>query len=146
MKNYRIDKNVTKEEANLIDEKIDEFNFSKTGINDSKSLNLALRDENGNLVGGLVGMTCYSWFYISFLWVEENLRGEGFGEQLLLEAEKQAKERGCKNSCLTTFTFQARPFYEKNGYKIFGELEDYPENESLLFMRKILKTKKAQQN
>ncbi|KAA3604630.1 MAG: N-acetyltransferase [Calditrichaeota bacterium] len=138
MKNYKIDKNVTKEEVGLIDQKIEEFNFSKTGIDDSKPLNLALRDENGNLVGGLVGMTCYGWFYISFLWVEEKLRGGKLGQKVLLEAEKEAKERGCKNSCLTTFTFQAQAFYEKNGYKIFGELEDYPENESLFFMRKKL--------
>ena len=34
--------------------------------------------------------------------------------------------RGCTGATLTTFEHQARPFYEKLGYVVFGTLEGYP--------------------
>ena len=34
--------------------------------------------------------------------------------------------RGCTGATLTTFEHQARPFYEKLGYVLFGTLEGYP--------------------
>jgi len=40
--------------------------------------------------------------------------------------EHAAKERGCTAAYLTTFSFQARPFYESLGYEVFGILDDYP--------------------
>jgi hypothetical protein len=40
---------------------------------------------------------------------------------------------------LSTFSFQARPFYERFGYEVFGELPDYPEGHSLYFMKKMLR-------
>ena len=41
-------------------------------------------------------------------------------------------------SLLSTFSFQARPFYEQLGYALIGTLEDYPEGHSLFFMTKRL--------
>lgn len=40
-------------------------------------------------------------------------------------AELYAVERGCTNAFLDTFSFQARPFYEKLGYRVFGILENH---------------------
>jgi hypothetical protein len=37
---------------------------------------------------------------------------------------------------LDTFSFQARPFYEKLGYEVFGQLEDYPRGHSRYFLQK----------
>jgi hypothetical protein len=39
---------------------------------------------------------------------------------------------------LETHSFQARPFYEKCGYKVFGTLEDYPPGHAKFFLRKRL--------
>lgn len=39
---------------------------------------------------------------------------------------------------LDTFDFQARPFYERHGYEVFGTLDDYPPGHSRFFLRKDL--------
>jgi hypothetical protein len=43
-----------------------------------------------------------------------------------LAAEAYARERGCRHVQLSTFSFQARPFYEKHGYEVFATLENCP--------------------
>ena len=96
------------------------------------------RDENGKIVGGLSGFTVWSWFTISLLAVDKESRTQGLGRQLLALAEKEARHRGCTYAVLDTFSFQARPFYEKFGYEVFGELADFPPGHSRFYMRKAL--------
>ena len=52
----------------------------------------------------------------------ETLRGRGIGTDLLRRAEAEALVRGCHGAWLDTFEFQARGFYERLGYRCFGEL------------------------
>jgi GNAT superfamily N-acetyltransferase len=65
-------------------------------------------------------------------------RGHGFGKELMKRAELYAVERGCTNAFLDTFSFQARPFYEKLGYRVFGTLENHPFGHQHYFMTKRL--------
>ena len=39
---------------------------------------------------------------------------------------------------LDTFDFQAKEFYKKQGYVVFGKLDDCPENHCRYFMKKLL--------
>ena len=55
----------------------------------------------------------------------------------MLEAERLAIVRGCVGAWLTTFTYQARGFYEGLGYEVFGALEQSPADSTRLFMRKF---------
>ena len=52
--------------------------------------------------------------------------------------EAEAIRRGCKGAYLDTFSYQARPFYEKLGYEVFGTLDDYPTGHQRFYMRKRL--------
>lgn len=128
----------TTEELVSIDGKLDAFNAQQTGFDDSQPLGLSVRDRDGHLVGGLKGSTGLRWLYIAVLWLEESHRGRGLGAALLGRAEELARERGCLGVCLTSFSFQAPGFYQRNGYEIFGELDDYPPGEKLVFLRKTL--------
>ncbi len=85
-----------------------------------------LRDEEGTLVGGLLGDTFWGWLAVHILWIDERYRGQGYGERLLAAAEEEARRRGCAHVQLDTLSFQARPFYEKLGYRVYGELADHP--------------------
>ena len=57
---------------------------------------------------------------------------------MLLALEDKARERGCEFSHLDTFSYQARPFYEKLGYEVFATLEDYPPGQQRFYMKKTL--------
>ena len=75
---------------------------------------------------GLTGETFGNWLCIHYLFVAEQLRKMGIGSDLLAAAEKEAKQRGCKNAFVDTFSFQAPEFYKKHGYKEVFSLNEYP--------------------
>jgi GNAT superfamily N-acetyltransferase len=103
-----------------------------------QQLALVLQDDEARIIGGLLGELHWGWLHVSILAVTERLRGKGWGSRLLLEAERIAIEQGCHHAWLDTFSFQARPFYERLGYTVFGELPDYPVGHSRYFLSKAL--------
>jgi GNAT superfamily N-acetyltransferase len=87
---------------------------------------ITIRDAEGKLLGGLLGATYVKWLQVQVVWMEDALRGGGYGSQLMALAEQEALRRGCSNAFVETFSFQALPFYERCGYKIFSGLPDFP--------------------
>ena len=94
---------------------------------------------DGEVIAGLVGETGWKWLHIELLWVSEEYRGRGLGRRLLRLAEQEAGRRGSQHAFLDTFDFQARPFYEREGYVVFGTQTDYPPGHSRFYMRKELR-------
>lgn len=92
----------------------------------------------GTPVGGLVGATGWGWLFIQFMWVDEAARGRGLGGELLTRAEAEAIARGCQAAWLETFGDDARQFYERHGYRVFGTLDDYPSGQTRYFLTKRL--------
>jgi GNAT superfamily N-acetyltransferase len=70
------------------------------------------------------------------VWVEESLRGQGYGTELMRVAEREALGRGCQLSRLETFALEALDFYEKLGYEVFGKIEGHPPGRTTYFMKK----------
>lgn len=99
-------------------------------------LDVMIRDSDGTLLGGLVAVTHWGWLDIGLLWLDERARGKSYGKQIMLLAEAEARRRGCKASRLTTYSFQARGFYEKLGYRVVGQYDDYPPGETHYALRK----------
>lgn len=97
------------------------FNERFLGQRELRPLAVLARD-GGRLVGGLTGATARGFLEIEFFWVEEARRGHGLGSRLLRAAEEEARRRGCHSVHLSTYEFQARPFYERHGFSLFGEL------------------------
>lgn len=89
-------------------------------------------------IGGLTGWTDHDWVFVHLLYLPEHLRGQGFGRDLMARVEAFARERGCTGIWLDTFSFQARGFYEKLGYAVFGTIEDHPVGGARYFMQKRL--------
>lgn len=114
------------------------YNRSRIPEKQYVPLVFTLFDPKGEFAGGLTGYTAYGWLFVDDLWIAEAARGKGQGRGLLLAAEAEARKRGCRNAWLDTFSFQARDFYERLGYSIFGELEDFPPGHRRYFMRKSL--------
>jgi GNAT superfamily N-acetyltransferase len=114
------------------------------GTRDWEQVTIALRDADGTIRGGLYGATMWGWLLIDGLWVDEAIRGRGYGRQLLMAAEALPIERGCLGAWLGTFDFQARPFYEQNGYRVFGELPDFPQGHNHLHLSKRFAARSTQ--
>jgi GNAT superfamily N-acetyltransferase len=93
---------------------------------------------DGQMAGGLIGDTNWSWLHISVLAVEPRHRGQGHGRALMQRAEALARERGCTGTWVDTFSFQAPGFYERLGYRQFGELPSYPDEHRRIFYSKRL--------
>jgi GNAT superfamily N-acetyltransferase len=116
-----------------------DFNVARVGESRHSPLTLFARDADGNILGGLRGVTHWGWLYVSMLVVHEDARGQGWGSRLLFEAEAEAIRRGCRHAYLDTFDYQARPFYEKHGYTLFGTLDDFPPpGHQRFFLKKTL--------
>ena len=112
--------------AQEIGDLIRAYNRSKREEAESESLNLYVEDEKGNLMAGLVAETFGNWLEIEYLFVTEELRGQGIGSKLLQRAENEAKNRNCRFAFVNTYQFQAPDFYLSHGYKEVFALQDYP--------------------
>lgn len=113
------------------------YNEAQAGPSGYRPLVIALT-RGGEALGGLWGYTGYGWLTVQLLAVGEAVRGQGAGRELLLRAEAEAISRGCHGAWLDTHEFQARGFYERLGYELFGELADYPPGFARYFLRKTL--------
>ena len=118
-------------------------NIAATGCAANYPVAYLLRAEDGEILGGLLGMIWGRWLYIKIVWVAEPVRGQGWASRLLEAAETYALKRDCNAAHLETFSFQARPLYERLGYEVFGTLEDYPPGHTFYFMRKTLRAPSA---
>ena len=116
------------------------FNEDRLGPANERPVKFVARDSTGVVVGGILGHTRWRWLYIAKLWVDEGARGHGLGRRLMAAAEDLALSRGCTDVSLDTFEYQARPFYEKLGYELFGTLEGYPPGSRQYYLRKRLRT------
>lgn len=103
-----------------------------------KSIRIFLHNQTNKTVGGIAGDLFGGWVYISLLWVDENFRNRGFGTELVERLETEARHLGCSNAHLDTYSFEARPFYERAGYEVFAKLDDYPRGQSKYFLKKSL--------
>lgn len=124
--------------ADAVKQKIVEFNQLHWQTLKRQNLGLKLQDEDGNLLAGLSGKTFGNWLLIDYLWVDAALRQQNIGSRLLLEAESKAKQRGCQFALLDTLDFQAKPFYERHGYRVQWMQQAYPEIGCKFFMAKVL--------
>ncbi len=110
----------------VIGQGIRQYNAQQAGDGRAILLCYALYAPDGTIVGGIIGETHWNWLFINLMWIREELRGQGFGHQLLQAAEQEGRRRGATHAYLDTFSFQAPDFYKKHGYQVFGVLEDFP--------------------
>lgn len=122
----KIIENVSEQDVEEIHRKLKEYNRSKREAAKSIPIGVFYEGENGEKEAGLTGDLFGNWLCIEYLWVSEELRGQGIGSKLLEAAEGKAILRGAKYVFVNTFDFQAPGFYEKHGYEQVFKLSDYP--------------------
>ena len=118
--------NIESQKSKVIGDLIRSYNRSKREAAEIESLNLYVEDEHGEIMAGLVAETFGNWLEIEYLFVKDDLRGQGIGSQLLQRAESEAKNRNCRYVFVNTYQFQAPAFYQKHDYQEVFTLKDYP--------------------
>lgn len=113
-------------------------NVAHAGEPMARPVAILLIDEDGNRVGGLWGRCSYRWLFVEYLAVPEAYRGLDHGTALMQRAETIARAEGCVGVWLDTFSFQARGFYEKLGFTLCGQIDDFPPGHQRFFLQKRL--------
>jgi GNAT superfamily N-acetyltransferase len=107
----------------IIEKGLGDFNRGQAGPYAYAEFIIGVRDAKGALRGGFLMEMLYETAFLKWAWVDETLRRKSLGRTLMAVAEDESRKRGAKNLYLDTFSYQARPFYEKLGYKLFGTLD-----------------------
>lgn len=122
----------------FLEEQINRYNMMRTGAFDGRALAIFVRNEQYEIVAGISGYTWAGMCEIEFLWVREDLQGQGSGGQLLQTAEQEARNRGCSIMILGSYSFQAPDFYLRHGYELVGRIENCPPNHTNYYFKKTL--------
>ncbi len=95
--------------------------------------------EKGMLIAGIKSVLyCWGCLYVDVLYVDPRHRNKGLGTRLLNKVEQEAKKHDCHLVHLDTFDFQAKGFYLKNGYSVFGTLSNCPKGHKRYYLKKEL--------
>lgn len=78
------------ESRGKISQLLDIWNVEQTNISDNQPLDFYVHDQQGEVVGGLVGRTSLGVLFISYFFLPEELRRQGLGSTLLKRAEKKS--------------------------------------------------------
>jgi GNAT superfamily N-acetyltransferase len=115
------------------------YNTTRFRPSDNTTLDVLVRKDNrGEVLGGLLGHTSYRLFFLDVFYLPEELRGAGLGSRIIALAEDEARRRGCTAAFVYTVTFQAPEFYERHGYRRFGEVVCPPDGATRIFLSKTL--------
>jgi GNAT superfamily N-acetyltransferase len=121
----------------VIGDGLNAFNDATVGYTDRVPLHVLVSDpDSGKVVGGITGRTSLGLMFIDLVYLPENLRGRDIGARMMALAEKEARRRGCRAGILYTISFQAPGFYNRLGWRVFGEIPCDPPGTSRVFLTK----------
>jgi GNAT superfamily N-acetyltransferase len=133
-----IDDAPSEADVRFVEEQLVAYNIGATGFNDYRPLAVFARDDDGTIRAGLTGFTWGGVLKIEYLWVHEQLRGQGYGSRMMLAAEQEAIRRDCHLAVVDTHSFQGPDFYPKLGYVQCGFLDGWPADHSETNFYKVL--------
>lgn len=131
----------TDEECELISDEIMHFNARAVPFTQKETpiFKRYVIKNNNEIIAG-INAVIYHWgmLFIDEIFVRETYRHQKLGSYLISKVEQEAKELGATLSHLDIFDFQAKDFYLKQGYEIFGTLENCPPNHNRYYLKKSL--------
>jgi len=121
----------------VVGDGLNAFNDATVGYADRLALHVIVRDsDSGEIVGGISGRTSVGTMFIDLVYLPEALRGHDIGTHMMAMAEEEGRRRGCRAGVLYTISFQAPGFYQRLGWRVFGEIPCDPPGTSRVFLTK----------
>ncbi len=119
------------------------FGCRSHGIDDGRTY--FVRRQHDRIVG-LVGLHHTVWgpeenVWLAWFAVDPDCQGQGLGRRLLTEIEQLAAGRGFRKLLIETYDHadfdKARRFYERNGFRQAGRVDDYlPDGSAMIVYAK----------
>ena len=129
----------TPQDESVIRDGLGDYNFSKAGYRDYRPLAVLVTDPaNGEVVGGLYGSTSMGLLRVDRFFLPEDLLKQGLGTRIIKEAEAEGARRGCSRAILSTLSFQAPGFYQRQGWEVLGRVDCDPPGHTRFMMTKKL--------
>ena len=132
----------TEDESEYISDEIMHYNARKVPFTQKETpiFKRYVIKVNYEVIAGIIAVI-YHWgiLFIDEMFVSEMHRHKNLGSYLIKKVEDEAIELGATLSHTDTFDFQAKDFYIKQGYKIFGVLEDCPKDHKRFYLSKNLR-------
>lgn len=122
---FSVHDDVPEADARIVNQGLDQFNGAAAPLHEVRPLSCFVQMEDGVVIGGAIGRTWGECCELRQLWVDEARRHAGLGTRLVRRFEEAAAARGCRVFYLDTFSFQARPFYERLGYEARLEIRGF---------------------
>jgi GNAT superfamily N-acetyltransferase len=127
------------EDVATIADGLDAFNVQESGTADRRPLAVFVKDAaSKRVVGGLTGRSSLGLLFVDLFYLPPALRRSGIGSDVLRQAEDEGRRRGCRTAVVYTISFQAPGFYERHGWRVFGEVPCDPPGTSRVFLTKDL--------
>lgn len=126
------------EDEQVLNDGISDEAALKKNMERSKPFRIFIKDAQGAVFGGASGTIFYGSLYVDMLWLKEELRHQGLGRKLMMEAEKIGRERQCTFVTLNTMDWEALSFYQKLGYAIEFVRKGYSNDSQMYMLRKEL--------
>jgi ribosomal protein S18 acetylase RimI-like enzyme len=99
-------------------------------------IKLVIKNDEEQVIGGILAGTTLKTMYIERLWVDGRYRGQNYGRELLITAERIATDNSCISGQAWALSFQSPEFFQKLGYEIFGISDGYPDSIKEFFLIK----------
>ena len=82
-------------DVEVVKQGLDSYDASQGAVVNRVPPALFARNNEGVIIAGLTGSTCWGYLYVGRLWTDEHFRKAWLGSHLLAEAEQEAQRRGC---------------------------------------------------
>lgn len=113
-------------DVNFLRKKILEFNEINMDMKAIiEPVCFSIKNED-TIIAGISGIIYMNEAHVDLLWVDDALRGSGYGKLLLQKFEDFASKENCRHILLDTFSFQAPDFYISCGYELLHTLDYSP--------------------
>ena len=127
---FAVSENTTEESIKILHAGLGKFVAEHVGElrknNPEIEIKLVIKNDDGQVIGGISAGTTLKTMYIENLWIDEKYRGRGYGKELMMDAEGRARENGCISGQTWVMSFHSPEFFQKLGYDVFGVSDGYP--------------------
>jgi GNAT superfamily N-acetyltransferase len=122
----------------LLEERVAAAAVAAAGVGEEQEFGIFVRDDDGRLRAGISGLVFGGCCELQALWVDEELRGQGLGRELMAAAEDAARRRGCELVVSNAYDLLTPGFHERLGYATAGVVEGCPVGSTARWYRKEL--------